>query len=98
MDDDDFEDRFLLRDSDPRAGVAKGEEILVNTLHKTGRALRLAAENYIPGGHSTIEIDGESWRILVVGLTNGNRVAVAQKWRTSGKKRPWGPSCPPCLF
>lgn len=79
MDDDDFEDRFLLRDSDPRAGVAKGEEILVNTLHKTGRALRLAAENYIPGGHSTIEIDGESWRILVVGLTNGNRVAVAQK-------------------
>ena len=79
MDDDDFEDRFLLDEHDPRAGVAKNEEILVNTLHKSGRALRLQPAAFIPGGHSTIEIDGDSWRILILGLTNGNHVAVAQK-------------------
>lgn len=79
MDDDDFEERYLLDDSDPRAGVAQGDEILVNTLHKSGRALRLRPAYDIPGGHSTVEIGGERWRILLLGLKNGHRVAVAQK-------------------
>lgn len=76
MDDDDFEDRYVVEDAPVPPG---GTDILVNTLHKNGRAQQYRSPHPLPDGYQTLDISGRSYRFLVLTLANGSRIAVAQR-------------------
>lgn len=76
MDDDDFEDRYVLEHA---PAPAAGTDILVHTLHKSGRALQYRSAAPLRDGFQTLSIDGRDYRFLVMTLRNGSRIAVAQR-------------------
>lgn len=79
MDDDRFEDGFLLDEKDPRAVVHAGDAVLVRLLHKKGRAAEVRlAQDFRDGAH-TVDIFGEPHRIYLRTLADGTHVAAGQK-------------------
>ena len=87
MDDDRFEALYVMDEDDPQARIPAGSELLVMTLHKDGRAVRLRLERPLDPGESTLRIEGEEHRIYARILKNGRIVAVAQRtkevWRAA---------------
>lgn len=77
MDDDDFEDGYLTHGVLPRH-----QELLIHTLHKSGRATRYIVKAPLSDGLHTLEIDGKTYRVAILLFKNGNYVAVAQRLKT----------------
>ena len=48
MDDDVFERQWLLDEDDPRAGLPAGSDVIIQTLHKNGRAVHARFRNFLP--------------------------------------------------
>ena len=86
MDDDAFERRWLLDDDDPRAGLPAGTDIIIQTLHRNGRALPARFRHFLPDGFHTLTLrHHQEYRIRLRTLTNGAHVIVGE--RTSAVMR-----------
>ena len=56
MDDDVFERQWLLDEDDPRAGLPAGSDVIIQTLHKNGRAVHARFRNFLPDGYHTMTL------------------------------------------
>lgn len=89
MDDDDFEERYILDDDDPRSGLPAGADILIQTLHRTGRALRVRLPYALKDGYHSIKIHGVDYRIYLVTLKLGGRHVVTGERASAVWKEAW---------
>ncbi|MDO5532109.1 ATP-binding protein [Sutterella sp.] len=93
MDDEDFEERFLLDSDDPAAELPAGADILIQTLHRTGRSLRVRLDRPLRDGFHTLRIHGEDYRVLSLTLKTTRRAHVVTAERTSAVwKEAWADS------
>lgn len=79
MDDDDFDDRFMMDPKDPRAGLPPGRDVLIQTLHRNGRALPARFEVFMPDGYHTVTLRRREYRLLIRTLRSGAHVVVAER-------------------
>ena len=89
MDDEDFEDRYIVDEDDPRAGLPAGADILIQTLHRTGRALRLRLERPLKDGYHTLKIHGADYRVFVLTVNVGGRHVVTAERKSAVWKEAW---------
>ena len=88
MDDDDFEDRYVVDPDSPDAELPAGSDILVHTLHRTGRALRIRLPHPLRDGFHTLELHGRSYRVFSQTLVNGRHVVTGER-TISALKEAW---------
>ena len=79
MDDDDFEDWFIVDDDSPQSIAKAGSTILVRTLHKGGQTIRVVFDKDLHDGAQTLSIGDTDYRLYLITLSNGKHIAVAQK-------------------
>ena len=79
MDDDDFEDWFIVDDDSPQSIAKAGSTILVRTLHKGGQTIRAVFNENLHDGAQTLQISGTQYRLYLITLSDGKHIAVAQK-------------------
>lgn len=79
MNDDDFEEKYLLPEGDPRAGLPANTDVLINTLHRNGRALPARFGEFLPDGFHTLRLHRREYRLLLVTLRDGYTVIVAER-------------------
>lgn len=80
MDDDVFERQWLLDEDDPRAGLPAGSDVIIQTLHKNGRAVHARFRNFLPDGYHTMTLRRhQEYRILLRTLKNGAHVIAAER-------------------
>lgn len=79
MDDSKFEEKHLLDDDDPRAVIPAGTEIIIQTLHKTGRSLRYRTREDFRDGFHDLEVNGVRYRVLSKSLSRNRHVVVAER-------------------
>ena len=79
MDDDEFEDWFLLDEDSPQAIAKAGSTIVVRTLHKTGQTIRVVFDQDLHDGQQTLTISGTEYRLNLITLSDGKHIAVAQR-------------------
>lgn len=88
MDDDDFEERYVVDPDSPEAELPAGSDILVHTLHKTGRALRIRLPHPLRDGFHTLELHGRSYRVFSQTLVSGRHVVTGER-TMSALKEAW---------
>ncbi len=79
MDDDDFEDWFIVDDDSPQSIAKAGSTILVRTLHKGGQTIRVVFDKDLHDGAQTLSIGDTDYRLYLITLSDGKHIAVAQK-------------------
>lgn len=79
MDDDDFEDWFIVDDDSPQSIAKAGSTILVRTLHEGGQTIRAVFNENLHDGAQTLQISGTQYRLYLITLADGKHIAVAQK-------------------
>lgn len=79
MDDDDFEDWFILDRRSPDSIAKAGSTIMVRTLHEGGQTIRAVFDKDLHEGTQTLTISGKEYRLNLMTLSDGKHIAVAQK-------------------
>lgn len=79
MDDDQFEDWFIVDDDSVESIARAGSTVLVRTLHGGGRAMRVVFDRDLHDGAQTLMISGTEYRLVLRTLSRGVHIAVAQK-------------------
>lgn len=79
MDDDQFEDWFIVDDDSAESIARAGSTVLVRTLHGGGRAMRVVFDRDLHDGAQTLMISGTEYRLVLRTLSRGVHIAVAQK-------------------
>ena len=81
MDDDDFDDWFMLDDQSPKSIASAGSTILVRTLHGGGKTIRAVFDQDLFDGAQTLSISGTEYRLYLRTLSEGKHIAVAQRMK-----------------
>lgn len=79
MDDVDFERRYIMPRNDPRAVIPEGTDVIIQTLHKTGRSLRLRLDKPLHDGFHTIDVHGTPYRIFSLTLNHKRHVITGER-------------------
>lgn len=79
MDDDAFEAAYELPKSDPRSVLPAGEQLLILTLHKSGRAIQAKLDAPLRTGISELRAGGVDYRVRFLSLTTGSRIVVGER-------------------
>lgn len=79
MDDADFEARHELPPSDPRAMLDAGEQLLILTLHKSGRGIQVQLAGPLYVGISNLTVNGRVYRVKFLSLSTGSRIVVGEE-------------------
>lgn len=79
MDDVDFERRYVLPPGDPMAVIPAGMNVIIHTLHKTGRSVRMRFEKPLPDGFHTIEVHGIPYRIFALTIIPHRHVVTGER-------------------
>lgn len=79
MDDVDFERRYVLPPNDPHAVIPEGTDVIIQTLHKTGRSLRFRVDKPLPDGLHTIDVHGTPYRIYALTLRSHRHVITGER-------------------
>lgn len=79
MDDDDFEAAYELPASDPRSVLDAGEQLLILTLHKSGRAIQAKLDAPLRTGISDLRVGGDDYRVRFLSLSTGSRIVVGER-------------------
>lgn len=79
MDDEQFEDWFIVDEESAQSTAKAGSTILVRTLHGGGRAMRVVFDQDLHDGAQTLTISGKDYRLVLKTLSRGTHIAVAQR-------------------
>lgn len=79
MDDDDFEAAYELPTNDPRSVLDAGEQLLILTLHKSGRAIQAKLDAPLRTGISDLRVGGDDYRVRFLSLSTGSRIVVGER-------------------